>query len=280
MLPEWIAMERYSVGEKDSEERMRRRMTRFFDQVVVVTGAASGIGKATALAFLEEGARVVAVDLNDRALDALTRDVSVTEKDRFLSAMVDVVNLGQVEQMVQTVVARWGRIDVLFNNAGIEETDSITNTTEAMWDRQITVNLKSVFACSKFIIPHMQKTGRGSIVNMGSIEGIVAEPSGAAYVASKGGVVMLTKEMALTYARDNIRVNCICPGWIDTPMARRSIEKHGGLDHMIPEIQRLQPLGRLGAPEEVAKAVLFLASDDASFITGTTLMVDGGYTAQ
>ncbi len=255
-------------------------MERFANHVVIVTGAASGIGKAATLLFLEERARVVAVDLNKSGLDALSEDVPTGHRDRFLPFLADVINLDQVEQMVRSVVDRWGTINVLFNNAGIEDTDSVTDTTEEMWDRQITVNLKSVFACSKFVLPQMQKTGHGVIVNTGSIEGIVAEPRGAAYVASKGGVVMLTKEMALTYASDNIRVNCVCPGWIDTPMARRSIDKHGGLEVMMPEIRRLQPLGRLGTPVEVAKAVLFLSSDDASFITGTTLMVDGGYTAQ
>jgi dihydroanticapsin dehydrogenase len=144
----------------------------------------------------------------------------------------------------------------------------------------MTVNTKSVFLCSKYVIPYMQRQGKGSIVNTGSIEGVVAEPNGAAYVASKGAVVMLTREMALSYAKDQVRVNCVCPGWIDTAMARRSIDKHGGLEAMMPEIRRLQPLGRLGQPEEVGRAVLFLASDDASFVTGTILMVDGGYTAQ
>lgn len=255
-------------------------MERFNDQVVMITGAASGIGKATALLFLEENARVVAVDIDRTGLDTLLEEIPETKHERVLPMVADVVHLDQVEQMVHRVVQQWGRVDVLFNNAGIEETDSITNTTEAMWDRQITVNLKSIFACSKFVIPLMQEAGHGAIVNTASIEGVVAEPRGAAYVASKGGIVMLTKEMALSYATDNIRVNCVCPGWIDTPMARRSIDKHGGLEMMMPEIQRLQPLGRLGTPQEVAKAVLFLASEDASFITGTALMVDGGYTAQ
>lgn len=255
-------------------------MGRFTDQVVIVTGAASGIGKAAAELFLAEGARVAAVDLNEEGLTALFEETRNDLKERLAPLTVDVVNLKQVQEMVQTVIERWGNIDVLFNNAGIEETDSVTNTTEEMWDRQITVNLKSVYACSKFVIPYMQKNGRGAIVNTASIEGIVAEPRGAAYVASKGGIVMLTKEMALSYAADNIRVNCVCPGWIDTPMARRSIDKHGGIEVMMPEIRRLQPLGRLGTPKEVAKAVLFLSSDDASFITGTALMVDGGYTAQ
>ncbi|MCY0900289.1 MAG: glucose 1-dehydrogenase [Firmicutes bacterium] len=255
-------------------------MMRFQNRVVIVTGAGSGIGEAAVRLFLSEGAKVAAVDWNEESLANVERMLLPEYRDQLMAIVADAANLSAVEQMVNGVVGRWHQVNVLFNNAGIEETDSITETTEAMWDRQITINLKSVFACSKFVIPHMQRARGGAIVNTASIEGIVAEPRGAAYVASKGGVVMLTKEMALDYAADNIRVNCVCPGWIDTPMARRSIAKHGGLERMMPEIQRLQPLGRLGTPEEVAKAVLFLASDDASFITGTALMVDGGYTAQ
>ncbi len=253
-------------------------MGRFEGETVIVTGAASGIGAATALLFAGEGARVAAVDVDAKGLEGVVGRCPAA--GAMVPYAVDVVASQAVEAMVADVVARWGRIDVLFNNAGIEDTDSVTRTSEERWDRQITVNLKSVFLCSKYVIPHMQRQGGGRIVNTASIEGVVAEPNGAAYVASKGGIVLLTKEMALSYAADNIRVNCVCPGWIDTPMARRSIEKNGGLEVMLPEIRRLQPLGRLGTPEEVGRCVLFLASEDASFVTGTALMVDGGYTAQ
>lgn len=253
-------------------------MERFKDQVVIVTGAAGGIGKTTAELYAAEGAHVVVVDINGEPLNAWVS--GHPHEARFVPYTVDVISARAVEEMVADVVRRFGRIDVLFNNAGIEDTDSVTETSEERWDRQITVNTKSVFLCSKYVIPHMQRAGRGAIVNTGSIEGVVAEPNGAAYVASKGAVVMLTREMALSYAKDQIRVNCVCPGWIDTEMARRSIDKNGGLEAMMPEIKRLQPLGRLGTAEEVGRAVLFLSSDDSSFITGTILMVDGGYTAQ
>ncbi|MDA8346932.1 MAG: SDR family oxidoreductase [Thermaerobacter sp.] len=253
-------------------------MERFLGQVVIVTGAAGGIGRATAELFASEGAQVAVCDLNGKELAAWV--AAHPQKERFADYTVDVIKPAAVQAMVDDVARRFGRIDVLVNNAGIEDTDSVTETSEERWDRQITVNTKSVFLCSKYAIPYMQKQSKGAIVNMGSIEGVVAEPNGAAYVASKGAVVMLTKEMALSYARDQIRVNVVCPGWIDTAMARRSIDKHGGLEAMLPEIRRLQPLGRLGTPQEVGRAIMFLASDDASFITGNVLMVDGGYTAQ
>ena len=253
-------------------------MSRFADKVIVVTGAASGIGRASTELFADEQAIVAAVDLDGKKLHEW---ISTFEhKDRIYPYVVDVTMSRQVEEMIKDIAMKFGKIDVLFNNAGIEETDSVTNTTEEMWDRQMTVNVKSVFLCSKYAIPYMrQNSDGGAIVNTGSIEGVVAEPNGSAYVASKGAVVMLTKEMAVTYAKDAIRVNCVCPGWIETPMAMRSIDLHGGLEAMSPEIRRLTPIGRLGKPEEVGKVVLFLASQDASYVTGATIMVDGGYTA-
>lgn len=251
-------------------------MARFDGSVVLVTGAASGIGRAICRLFAARGAQVAGADIDAAGLRTLEEELAGSAFTR----VTDVTRSADVEALVTATVARFGRIDILFNNAGIEETDSVTRTSEDMWDRQMSVNVKSVFLVSRAVIPIMQRQGAGAIVNTGSIEGVVAEKDGAAYVASKGAVVMLTREMALSYADDNIRVNCVCPGWIDTPMARRSIDRHGGLEAMMPEIRRLTPLGRLGSAEEVGHAVVFLTSPEASFITGTIVMVDGGYTAQ
>jgi dihydroanticapsin dehydrogenase len=251
---------------------------RLSGKVSVVTGAASGIGAATARVFAREGAAAIVTDIDVENGRKVAADIQKSGgKAEFFE--LDVLNVEQILNVMKETAARFGKIDILVNNAGIEETDSITKTTEEMWDRQIDVNLKGTFLCSKHVIPEMIRAGGGSIVNLASVEGVLPEADGAAYAASKGAVILLTKEMALDYARNNIRVNCVSPGWIRTPMALRSIERHGGWEVMESVVKRVQPIGRMGEPEEVAKVILFLASDESSLVTGANIVADGGYTA-
>jgi NAD(P)-dependent dehydrogenase (short-subunit alcohol dehydrogenase family) len=181
--------------------------------------------------------------------------------------------------MVEKVVKKFGKLDILFNNAGIWVSGAVEDTSEADWDSVIDVNLKGVFLCSKYAIPHLKKT-KGVIVNNASCDGLVGEPSAAAYCASKGGVVLLTKAMALDYAKDGIRVNCICPGYVMTRMIELDLPKGMSKERYLKVISQEHPMGRIGQPEEIAKAVLFLASDDSSFITGIAMPVDAGYVAK
>ncbi|RMF90641.1 MAG: SDR family oxidoreductase [Nitrospinota bacterium] len=184
----------------------------------------------------------------------------------------------EAERLVQATVEAFGRLDILFNNAGVIDRTNLTDTTIADWDRVIETNLKGTFLVSRFAIPQMIKAGGGSIINNSSISGFVAAPNNASYHASKGAIITLTKSMALDYAPYGIRVNCVCPGLVETPMPLSRLKPGERWEDKVPEWVKDYPLGRLGKPEDIAKAVLFLASDDASWITGISLVVDGGYT--
>ncbi|MEM0344142.1 MAG: glucose 1-dehydrogenase [Thermoplasmata archaeon] len=255
-------------------------MRRFKGKRVVVTGGASGIGKATVEAFLEEGARVALFDISRRNGEAAVAEMRGRGFDPLL-LIGDVSKGTDVRRMVRTTVSRMGGIDVLFNNAGILVEGTVEDVSEKEWDRIMAVNVKSVFLMCKHVIPIMLRQKGGVIVNNASCSGLVGDRNAVAYNASKGAVVLMTKCMALDYATKNIRVNCVCPGEIETPMFyQEARSRRKPIDEYRRELCACHPIGRLGRPREVASAVLFLASDDASFITGTAFSVDGGYTCQ
>jgi len=253
---------------------------RFNEKGVVVTGGASGIGKATAERFMEEGAKVAIVDVSRRAGEETLREFK-GKGHRPVLLTGDVTKHEDVKRMVGDARRRLGGIDVLFNNAGILVEGTIEQVSEKDFDRIMAVNVKGVFLMSKEVIPVMLKQGKGVIVNNASCSGLVGDRDAIAYNTSKGAVVLMTKCLALDYALKNIRVNCVCPGEIDTPMFRQEAKARGlPVEKYRKQLCEYHPIGRLGRPEEVANAVLFLASEEAGFITGTAFSVDGGYTCQ
>ncbi|TNJ55783.1 SDR family oxidoreductase [Paenibacillus hemerocallicola] len=245
---------------------------RFQHKVVIVTGGASGIGATTARLFAEEGAKVVIADYSDKG-----REVSRTLNEKGLDSFfvqTDVSNEDAVIRMVGNTVRRYGRLDVLFANAGVASDGPTDQIDYEVWQKTIQVNLSGVFLCNKHAIKQMLAQGEGgSIVNCGSVHSFVGKARVAAYASAKGGVHMLTRSSAAAYAANGIRVNTVCPGYIETSLIS------GLKEEMVRYLQAQHPIGRMGTTEEVGKAVLFLASEDASFITGASLLVDGGYTA-
>ena len=249
---------------------------RFDGKVALVTGASSGIGKATALAFAREGARVVVADI--QSCGASTVKEIEESGGTALFVQMDVSNPEEVAAMVQTAVTAYGGLDIAFNNAGIEGTPAPTaDCTPENWDRTIAVNLTGAWFCMKEELEQMLRQHHGVIVNCASVAGLVGFRGSPAYVASKHGLVGLTKTAALEYATDGIRVNAICPGVIDTPMIERFT---GGNPELEAQLNAAEPMGRMGHPEEIADAVLWLCSDGASFTTGQAIAVDGGWVAQ
>jgi NAD(P)-dependent dehydrogenase (short-subunit alcohol dehydrogenase family) len=258
-------------------------MGEFEGRVVLVTGGALGIGRGTVEAFAREGADVAIADVDREAAESLARSLE-TAGARALATVGDVSVADDAERMVAETVGALGRLDVLVNNAGIQPVDwyfRVEDTPEEVWDRILGVNLKGTFLVSKYALPRIREAGGGAVVNMASVQGLQSMPKVPSYAASKGGILSLTRNMALDYARENIRVNAVCPGTIDSEMVRASARAEGGnIEANVRRYGAFHPIGRIGLPSDVAEAVLFLASERASFITGEHLCVDGGFMAQ
>lgn len=254
-------------------------MGRVQDKVCIVTGAGSGIGRASAIRLAEEGGRVVCTDLNTESAQATAQEI-LEHHGRAMAVTLNVADVAQVDACVKTVLETWGRIDVLVNNAGVNLPGVFHEVSDATINLTLDVNLKGPMFASRAVIPQMLKQRSGSIVNISSVNGLVSEPFLAVYSASKGAVVMLTRGIALDYAARGIRCNCICPGWVDTPINHAHAAMMGGLEKIYADIGSFQPIGRPGEPREIAHLVLFLASDEASFMTGSVISADGGMTAQ
>jgi NAD(P)-dependent dehydrogenase (short-subunit alcohol dehydrogenase family) len=254
-------------------------MGRVEGKACVVTGAGSGIGKAIAERLAEEGGSVLCVDINGEA-SAATAEAIRTFGGIAASFTADISDSKQVAAFVADCVNRYGSIDVLVNNAGVNIPGVLHEVTDEVIDKTLNVNVKGAIYGCRAAIPHMLKKGSGSIVNMSSVNGLVSEPFLTIYSASKGAIVMLTKGVALDYAKQGIRCNAICPGWVDTPINYAHAELLGGLEKVYSMVDSFQPIGRVGEPREIAHLALFLASDEASFLTGSIITADGGMTAQ
>jgi NAD(P)-dependent dehydrogenase (short-subunit alcohol dehydrogenase family) len=244
-------------------------------KTALVTGGAGGIGRAAALLFASEGAAVGVVDLNQQQGHEVAREISMAG-GRAISEPADVTRPADCRRVVERIVHEFGGIHILFNNAGIIRRASVVEISEEDWDAVMAVNVKSVFLMSREVIPIMAGAEGGSIINTASGWGLAGGPRAAAYCASKGAVVLLTKAMAIDHGRQKIRVNCICPGDTDTAMLRSEARQLGEAEDRFLAESAGRPLGRVGKPEEIARAALYLASDAASFVTGAALVVDGG----
>jgi 3-oxoacyl-[acyl-carrier protein] reductase len=246
-------------------------------QVAIITGGASGQGRATAVLFAQERARVVVGDINGNGAEETARLITRQEGGQAAAVKADVTKAEEVRNLVETALSRYGRLDVLINNAGATLWKGIEDTSEEEWDRILDINLKGVFLGCKFAIPAMRQCGGGSIVNIASGARLIGLPQHFAYCAAKAGVIHLTKSLALDHGRDNIRINCICPGAVLTPMLGEVIDLNDSAQR--EQTAKQSALGRIAEPEEIARVSLFLCSKDASFMTGAAVPVDGGSAA-
>jgi len=244
-------------------------------KIALITGGASGIGRETALLFAREGAAVVLADLNTEAGQRVVDQITKSGGRAFFEG-IDVTRAADCQRLVERAIREFGGIDILFNNAGIIRRATVLDLSEDDWDRVMAVNVKSIYLLSREVIPHMRKAGGGTIINTASGWGLTGGARAAVYCASKGAVVLLTKAMAIDHGPLKIRVNCICPGDTDTGMLREEAHQLGEENSRFLAESAKRPLGRVGTPEEIAQAALYLASDASSFVTGTALVVDGG----
>jgi NAD(P)-dependent dehydrogenase (short-subunit alcohol dehydrogenase family) len=250
-------------------------------RVAIVTGAGSGIGRAAAELFAAEGAAVAVVDVRGDTADETAGKIAAAG-GQAVALAANVAEATEVDAAVTETVRRLGRLDVLYNNAGINSTGSVADATEEDWDRCFAVNVKGTFLFSRAAVPHIARAGGGAIVNQGSVAALVGVAHFAAYCAAKGAVVALSRSMAIDLAPRHIRVNAICPGTVFTPLMEPMLRARGGgdLEAGLAKTVAKYPIGRLGTPEEIARVALFLASDEASFLTGSVVTADGGMTAQ
>ena len=250
-------------------------MDKLVGKKAIITGGASGIGRAAALLFAGAGAAVVIADINDQGGEAVVKKIHAGGGEG-IYVHCDVTKAEDCQRTVQKTINSFGGVDILFNNAGIIRRASVIDTTEEQWERVMAVNVKSIFLMSKYTIPHMVQAGGGVILNTSSGWGLVGGRDAVSYCASKAAVVNLTRAMALDHGAQNIRVNCICPGDTDTPMLRDEARQLGENEKTFLDDAADRPLQRIGTPLDIAQAVLYLCSDAASYVTGTTLVVDGG----
>lgn len=248
---------------------------RFQDKTAVVAGGGSGIGQATAFALAEEGARVLIADINEQTATE-TQDQIIRSGGKCQVVIGDASNIQVAERITRKAVDAFGGIHYLCNSAGLQTYGTVESTDEATWDLTMNVNLKSIYLVSKFCVPEIRKQGGGAVVNISSVQGLRCQSNVSAYAASKGAVIAMTRSMALDYAQENIRVNCICPGSIDTPLLRYGAAQHGKLEEVLKKWGASHPIGRIGTAEEIAQVVLFLFSDAAGFIVGQPIVADGG----